>query len=96
MNRKNFLANSDVSILNYEVSDTLDSKGEESVDVILTIGKTQKEIENELENLTEDQIESKSPISFHEYEVIFTKKELKFLINEIEKHEKEGPDLEEE
>ncbi|HCR75827.1 MAG TPA: hypothetical protein DIW37_05380 [Chryseobacterium sp.] len=92
MSKKNFLKNSDVSILNYEISDTVNSKGEESVDVILTIGESEKEFKKHLEKLTESEI--KSGFQIHQYEVVLSKKELIFLIKEIEKFEIEGPILE--
>ncbi len=92
MEKKEFLKNSDEAILNYEVSDTVDSKGNERVDVILTIGKTQKEIEKDLENIPVEELDKNLKISFHEYEVLLSKKDLKFLLSEIKRFEKEGPD----
>ncbi|MRN01650.1 hypothetical protein D1Z97_10850 [Riemerella anatipestifer] len=92
MTKKEFLQKSDVSILNYEISDTVDLKGNESVAVFLTVGKTEEQIERELENIPAEKLENNPKISFHEYEIMLSKKELKFLLSEIKKFEVEGAD----
>jgi hypothetical protein len=91
MTKKEFLKKSDVNILGYQITDTVDSKGRTSVDVLLKVGKSKKKMKKELNALSQEELAKKLKITFCEYEILLTKKELNHLLSEINEFEENGP-----
>ncbi len=92
MNKEEFIKSSDENLLNYCISDTVGEKGDATMDVILTIGKTQEQIEKDIEDIPSEELAKNPKISFSTYDILLTKDQLKFLLSEIERCEKDGPD----
>ena len=92
MTKQEFLQKSDVNILDYYVSDSVDDKCNEGFDIFLKVGKTEEEIENELENIPAEELAKNPKISFSEYEIMLTKENLLHLLAALEYAEENGPD----
>lgn len=96
MTKKEFLEKADENLLGYYVSDVYYEDGSGGIEVFLKVGKSDKQIETELENIPAEDLSKNPKISFYEYEISLTKKELQYLLAEIENAEENGVDYDDE
>lgn len=84
MNKKEFLKQSDKNILSLEFHDTMfEGNGIEKT-VLLNIGLSKKYEEEYLEKLTIEEINNPK-ITFQQFEIMLTKEDLKFMLNNLDK-----------
>lgn len=87
MNKREFLKTSDRNILNVEISDTRDVNNVSEVCAFLTIGNNNKQVKEHLKKLSPEDIEN-NKIGLQQFEILLTKKHLKYLLGKIEKEER--------
>lgn len=84
MNKKEFLKQSDKNILALEFDDTMFEGNRIEKTVLLNIGLSKKDEEDYLENLTIEEINNPK-ITFQQFEIMLTKEDLKFMLNNLDK-----------